>query len=87
MTPRHALPGPPEPRRDGRHTKETVSEMTSTEQATQAGTANAVTPREPTDGGQPCAVCPHPWPAHDALGMRFCTATAASASTRGCICR
>ncbi len=34
-----------------------------------------------------CAACPHAWNAHDALGVRFCTATVASAWTRGCICR
>ncbi|MEU5692790.1 RGCVC family protein [Actinosynnema sp. NPDC020468] len=34
-----------------------------------------------------CDVCPHPWSAHDALGVRFCTATAAAALSRGCVCR
>lgn len=34
-----------------------------------------------------CAVCPHPWSVHDALGVRFCTATTVSAHDRGCICR
>ncbi|MFC5139005.1 RGCVC family protein [Actinomycetospora rhizophila] len=33
-----------------------------------------------------CTVCPHPWPDHDALGRRFCTATQVSALSRGCIC-
>jgi hypothetical protein len=58
--------------------------------------SNATGPGEPTDavltlespdGGQPCAVCPHPWSDHDSRDVRFCTATAASSSTRGCICR
>lgn len=51
----------------------------------------AVTPAAdlalPTDPDARCLVCPHPWQAHDALGMRFCTATQASSATgRGCIC-
>lgn len=33
-----------------------------------------------------CAVCPHPWAEHDALGVRYCTATTVSALPRGCIC-
>ncbi|MGQ0481423.1 MAG: RGCVC family protein [Pseudonocardia sp.] len=46
-----------------------------------------ICPVEPTDAEQACLVCPHPWPGHDHLGMRYCTATIASASSRGCICR
>lgn len=38
------------------------------------------------DPGQ-CTVCPHAWSGHDALGVRYCSATMASARTRGCICR
>jgi hypothetical protein len=34
-----------------------------------------------------CAVCPHPPAAHDAIGARFCSATAAGAFDRGCVCR
>ncbi len=34
-----------------------------------------------------CAVCPHPWNEHDPLGVRYCTATTASALPRGCICQ
>ena len=34
-----------------------------------------------------CVVCPHAWPEHDPTGVRFCTATAAAALSRGCICR
>ncbi|NYD34948.1 RGCVC family protein [Actinomycetospora corticicola] len=33
-----------------------------------------------------CAMCPHPWSEHDALGRRFCTATQVGVWTRGCIC-
>ncbi|WNV89279.1 RGCVC family protein [Umezawaea sp. Da 62-37] len=33
-----------------------------------------------------CAACAHPLADHDALGVRFCTASAASGLSRGCIC-
>jgi hypothetical protein len=33
-----------------------------------------------------CLVCPHPWDAHDPIGIRFCTATAAGGHNRGCVC-
>jgi hypothetical protein len=33
-----------------------------------------------------CFVCPHPWDAHDRIGIRFCTATAAAGHNRGCVC-
>jgi hypothetical protein len=33
-----------------------------------------------------CPVCPHPADAHDALGRRYCAATAAGTLDRGCIC-
>ena len=34
-----------------------------------------------------CAVCPHPLAAHDAISLRYCSATAAqAATTRGCVC-
>jgi hypothetical protein len=33
-----------------------------------------------------CAVCPHPLAAHDAISLRFCHATQAAATTRGCVC-
>ncbi|WP_170166589.1 MULTISPECIES: RGCVC family protein [Lentzea] len=39
------------------------------------------------DNDASCEVCPHPWHEHDPLGARYCTATTASALTRGCICR
>ncbi|WP_285592526.1 RGCVC family protein [Actinomycetospora sp. NBRC 106378] len=41
----------------------------------------------PTGMSDPnCAMCPHPWSQHDALGRRFCTATQVGVWTRGCIC-
>lgn len=33
-----------------------------------------------------CTVCPHPWDAHDRIGLRYCTATAAGGFSRGCVC-
>lgn len=34
-----------------------------------------------------CMVCPHSWDAHDRIGVRFCTATAAAGLlNRGCVC-
>jgi hypothetical protein len=33
-----------------------------------------------------CSACKHPWEKHDALGVRYCTATMASSLSRGCIC-
>ncbi|WP_196777659.1 RGCVC family protein [Lentzea aerocolonigenes] len=38
------------------------------------------------DASGACDVCPHPWQAHDPLSTRYCTATTASALSRGCIC-
>lgn len=40
-----------------------------------------------SDAARICAVCPHPWHEHDPIGVRYCTATTASALSRGCICR
>jgi hypothetical protein len=48
-----------------------------------------VTATEPgtDDGSHPaCTVCPHPWDAHDRIGMRYCTASAAGGLERGCVC-
>ncbi|WP_418287536.1 RGCVC family protein [Lentzea guizhouensis] len=42
--------------------------------------------RTAPDDKASCAVCPHAWHEHDPLGERYCTATTASALTRGCIC-
>jgi hypothetical protein len=33
-----------------------------------------------------CAMCPHPLADHDAISLRFCRATEAQATTRGCVC-
>jgi hypothetical protein len=33
-----------------------------------------------------CGVCPHPWPAHDQIAARFCTATVAGGFSRECVC-
>jgi hypothetical protein len=33
-----------------------------------------------------CGVCAHVLSAHDGISARFCTATAAGALTRGCVC-
>ena len=34
-----------------------------------------------------CDVCPHPVVDHDAIALRFCRATMASAIVRGCVFR
>ncbi|MGH3850988.1 MAG: RGCVC family protein, partial [Pseudonocardiaceae bacterium] len=36
--------------------------------------------------GVTCTVCPHPWDAHDRIGVRYCAATVAGALSRGCVC-
>ena len=33
-----------------------------------------------------CPVCPHPTESHDAIGSRYCAATAAGKFERGCVC-
>jgi len=33
-----------------------------------------------------CAACPHPWPSHDRISARFCTATVDGRFSRGCVC-
>lgn len=38
----------------------------------------------PADGG--CGVCPHALGDHDRISLRFCQATQAAATTRGCVC-
>jgi hypothetical protein len=39
------------------------------------------------EAGATCAVCPHPVDAHDRIGTRYCSATAASGLLdRGCVC-
>ena len=51
------------------------------------------TPRiaaDPPGVGSPdvaaCPACPHLLAAHDAIGTRFCRATAANTLSRGCVC-
>lgn len=34
-----------------------------------------------------CGACPHPEAGHDAVGLRWCRATVASALDRTCVCR
>ncbi len=34
-----------------------------------------------------CPVCPHRVADHDAIAERFCSATLASGSAHGCVCR
>lgn len=46
--------------------------------------AGASSPERPPDT---CDACAHLLREHDALGVRFCAATTATALTRGCICR
>lgn len=40
------------------------------------------------DGGgdAACATCPHRWSSHDQIAARYCTATATSGHSRGCVC-
>jgi hypothetical protein len=33
-----------------------------------------------------CDTCPHPLAAHDAISLRFCSATRSAALGRGCVC-
>jgi hypothetical protein len=54
----------------------TVPNPTSTDESTD-------TPREAEDR---CAACRHRWEAHDAIGVRFCAATLANGTERGCVC-
>jgi hypothetical protein len=61
---------------------------------TTAPTASRTGRHEPSTEATPqsvndpsCDVCPHPVVHHDAIGLRFCRATLASAIVRGCVCR
>jgi len=64
---------------------------------TPSGTTNGVILQPPTAETKPvtedrvdanCAACPHPWPSHDQIAVRYCTATAAVTDRlgRGCVC-
>jgi hypothetical protein len=33
-----------------------------------------------------CVTCPHPWSNHDQIAVRYCTASASSGHSRGCVC-
>jgi hypothetical protein len=33
-----------------------------------------------------CAACPHPWDAHDVIGVRYCSASVTAGLDRGCVC-
>jgi len=46
----------------------------------------SATPTPAADPGRGCAACPHPWDAHDRIGMRYCSATTAAGAQRGCVC-
>jgi hypothetical protein len=56
-----------------------VSDSVQTEEAVTA-------PETSVTADEACFVCGHPMSAHDAIGTRFCAATAAGALSRGCIC-
>jgi hypothetical protein len=46
--------------------------------------ATATSPTSPTR--LTCAVCSHDWGAHDPIGVRYCSATAAGRLDRACVC-
>jgi hypothetical protein len=53
-----------------------------------ASTVSTVEQQERLPGEEPsCAACPHPAVAHDAVGQRYCRATANAGTVRGCICQ
>ena len=52
---------------------------------TPAPTVSHVPDRAVSEAGA-CAVCPHALATHDAIALRFCHATQAGATTRGCVC-
>lgn len=56
--------------------------MTNSARSETEATETDVTDR----AGLRCAVCPHPWEAHDRIGLRYCNATAAGSLSRGCVC-
>ena len=53
---------------------------------TPAPTVSRAPDRTVEDAGG-CAVCPHALATHDAISLRFCRATQAAATARGCVCR
>jgi hypothetical protein len=51
------------------------------------GTIAGTQPADAVGAEERCPNCPHPLSAHDPIGLRFCRATAAGSSDRGCVCR
>jgi hypothetical protein len=43
------------------------------------------TETDPND--EVCHACVHPWADHNAIDVRFCTATVRMGLDRGCVCR
>ena len=43
-------------------------------------------PESAIEAAGACAVCPHALAGHDSISLRFCSATQAAATTRGCVC-
>jgi hypothetical protein len=62
-----------------------MSTTTVLSPATRAGSSSAAASAT-EDATRLCAACPHPMAAHDAIGTRFCSATAAGGFARGCVC-
>jgi hypothetical protein len=60
--------------------------MSSASPMTAAPSVSSAPERTDSEQGGACAVCPHPLAAHDRISLRFCHATQASATTRGCVC-
>ncbi len=64
--------------------------MTSVDEIAQLGLGEMTTAGRHTAKTTPtadsCGSCPHPLTEHDALGTRFCAASATSSLSRGCIC-
>jgi len=57
--------------------------MVITNMASEAREANTDTD---VAAGKSCLACAHSWQTHDAIGIRYCTATIAGGLTRGCVC-
>ena len=53
---------------------------------TSTPTIALASPRAPVGETGLCAVCPHPIDSHDRISLRFCQATQATVTTRGCVC-
>ncbi|HEX3589025.1 MAG TPA: RGCVC family protein [Pseudonocardiaceae bacterium] len=53
---------------------------------TRPSTIDVTTIEQSQGGDDACVACSHPWSAHDVISARFCTATAAGALDRRCVC-